>query len=476
MTTPRKKFIKLLNSSLFKDDFTAQFKAEMVQKYQDSIGLGKGVTFSPDALNKYSEGSKKSYKDFTKKNEQKQDVPTEFKQKMDAVPQVGPGAVAKDTIATAIKDALAPKDLFTQAKNNYALSIEAFKELAKKVPEKYDVANLRAELDRNQGIARKAIQFQQKKELEQLETNLKVADIKAAFGVDDDDADRLRKEVISDLKASQKTQLDQFNKSAKDSLTQIDTSSANEMNDFMTGVLLRNFALNQTDFQKRKEMLAELERVRKENLQARGITEADELTEATVDVGKNTISSTNPKNLNFAISSPGSKITQDKTTGTWTVQLNHRIFDPLYYLSNKDSAKVDMMTMAALIRQSGHDKITMKISFADEETFKLRVRQAYEACLETGFDPKNVFLKDGSGEPIDITKYIGPRELQKHKENAKVLRDELAEIKPTTSKEHTANLKQQLADFRQQARPGEHVMDVAEEQQMEAQLSAGNQP
>jgi hypothetical protein len=464
----RAKIFNLLNSGDYKSKYTPEHKKELQEQYRDSIGLGTNLSFSADALDKYAEGKKTGYKDFFQKDEQGKEISSTFKQRMDALPNDNND---KAHIADVIKSALKPQGLFIEAKNNYAVSIKAFKELVKKVPETHDAASIRAALDRHQGIGRQAIQLQHKKELEHLDRDLKIADIKKAFDADDEEAEKLKTGFINDLKASQKTQLDQFNKSAAESLTKIDEASSTEMERLLFTAQLKEFALNQTNDQSRREMLLHLEELRVANRKARGLTEPQQYTEAIIDVEKNTITAINPDDLKFVMSLSGNKITHDAEKKTWSVQLTHRFWSPLYYASNKDNPKVDMLLIAAAVRASGFDKITMKVSFTDEKTFKMRARQAYESCLDTGFDPKKIEIQDASGKIIKPEELFGPQELSQLHTAAQKTSADLDALKSNKSKKPLTDLKQELADLKQAAaKPGETVLTAAQEKQMEEQI------
>ena len=89
-------------------------------------------------------------------------------------------------------------------------------------------------------------------------------------------------------------------------------------------------------------------------------------------------------------SATGRTITVNKEDGSFTMSLPNHFFRADYYSNPNHNSKRDIASIVEAIRAQGHDSITMNIDQKNPEHALEFARQAYEACLEAGFEPKNI--------------------------------------------------------------------------------------
>ncbi|MBI2786507.1 MAG: hypothetical protein HYX60_09500 [Legionella longbeachae] len=451
MPTKRQQLFNLLNSQAYLKQFSPEAKQTILDEYHDSIGLAEDLTFGATAFEDHAKKRINGLDGF-----KKQMGP----EKTDTLDKLlkGDDPEVKKEVRTTLNELFKAQPFYENAKINYAETIEAFKDKVKEVPEKYTVEDIRSELNRVQGSAKNAIKAQQKME----KTNLnKLFDdesfmekFKEALG--NTDSDQVKKDLIAELNKSHEEQLAAFEKTAAENITHLDQAAAKEMERLILSFQLDRIAEQLTGSNK-DLMEKEIERAREENLKKRKITREDENTEAFVNTRDGTISTLNPDDLNFIISLTGQKINHDKANGLWTVNLSNRIASPFYYASFQSCPKTDMLTMAQLVRASGFERITMIVNFDDESTRKQRAREAYEACLESGFEPDKIKLVDGNNKEIKPEEIFTPGELQRLKQNAGVTRDELKQLKEKAPKsepnqDRVNTMREELLELRNKKR------------------------
>ncbi|WP_392537494.1 hypothetical protein [Legionella sp. 227] len=486
MPSFRKAFFNLFNSQKRVRQFTPDEQEKIYQKYRDSVGLTQDLTFGSEAFAQHAEKRIKDHTGFkTQIGSNKED--TLEKLLKDDSPNT------KKEIKDELKSILTPQPFYTKAQEVYKESMEFFQQRMKQVPE-LSVEQLRGYHEQITTRARDALKAQQKKELKDLQD--KAENLAQQIGTvantnDPEQIKKIKENLIKDLESSHKTQLDEFNKTAQENLTTLDKASALERKRIIFSGQLESWAYQLSTSQKNK-MLDEMERVRAENRKKRGISDTDALTGADINVGENTISAVNPADLDFIISLTGTQIVQKKAAkegdpGTWQVHMSARILSPFYYLSNKQNPKVEMLTMAQAVRASGFDSITMTINFDDPKTQKQRARQAYEAALESGFNPgllpgeeskgdkglKGIVLKDGSGKEIDPRTLFTPTELELLHQEAAQRRERLKSIAEEPPKQPSTEVAKQyrgeIDKGRNEARAkaGKAAIDSVEEEQLE---------
>lgn len=448
MPTLRRRLNNLLNADKYLKQFTPTAQKNLLSEYRNSLGLPDTIDLGAKA---FEEHETKKVHDHTS-----------FKTQL--------GSNKEDTLENQLKDDTAEKKavrekfaelfkaelFYTNAKETYAETLDAFKKKIKEVPEKYTVEDIRSELERVQANAKNAIKAQHIQEKKKFEAALNDAEFMKTFctalgGKTEGEADTIKKDLLAELDKTHAAQFSEFEKTAQKNLTVLDEASAKEMDRLIFSAHLEKTS-RQLSPQHKQEMLAEIGRVRAKNKAARG---SEENTEVLMDVKEGTISAINPNDLNFIISLTGQKIVHENNR--WSVKMSSRIFSPGYYLSAKENPKTDMMEMAKLVRASGFDGISMTVNFNDPKTQKQRARQAYEACLDTGFPPERIKLKDGSGKEIKLETLFTPGELVQLNANSQNTRKQLEEIKKNipsreANKERVNEMRGELLELRNAAR------------------------
>lgn len=444
MPSFRQAFYNILKSSRLLDQFTPAAQERIYQNYRDSIGLTQDVAkdMGAGAFKAHADKRIQDSSGFnTKVGLEKEDTFAKLIQ--------GDDPAEKKEIRTKLEELLKPQKFYTDAQETYKDSMEFFKKRINKVPE-LSVEQIRGYLEQINQRGRKAIEAQQKKELEDFKAELNKPDfatkIEKALGKTPEEVEKIKTDLIAEMEKKHSEQLAAFNDSAKENLTKLDKASALEKKRLIFTGQLESWKDQLSDSQ-RDEMEREIELARAENLKRRGMEAPARNTRAYVDCEKGTVSAINPEDLNFIISLSGKKLQHTKgkegEPGLWTATMPSRIFAPFYYLSNKELPKVDMLTMAQAVRASGFDSITMTINFDDEKTRKQRAKQAYEAALEAGFAPgplpgeekkdekeqvRGIHLKDGSGKEIKPEEIFTASELKKLHDRAAEKREKLSSL------------------------------------------------
>ncbi|WP_454785912.1 hypothetical protein [Legionella sp. WA2024007413] len=450
MPSHRQAFFNLLNSQHRKGQFSPEKLEEIFQKYRDDINLTQDLTFGLGAFEQHASKRVKDHKGFKTKIGPEEDDTLEKALKGND-PE-------KNKVIADLNKVFTPESFFVPAQEKYQESVESFKKRVNQVPG-YSVEVLRGELERIAKDAKDAIKAQQKIELQRLKDTFDdtknagfMGRLQTVLDKDADEVEKIKKDLIAELETKHNEQLSAFDTVTRENLTILDKASALERKQILFSGQLEGWA-HQLSAKQRDEMLQEMELAREENRKRRNLTSPTGFTSAEIDVDKKTISTINPEDLNFIISLSGSKLThikkKDDQPSTWRVQLSPRILSPFYYLSRQENPKVDMLTMAQAARASGFDTVTAVINIDDPKTQKQRARQAYEALLESGFDPgplpgeeskgekalKGIVLKDGNGKEIDPKTLYTPSELQILHEHASARREKLAKLldkAPTT--------------------------------------------
>ncbi|STY28915.1 coiled coil domain protein [Legionella wadsworthii] len=490
MVTRRQALFNLLNSNEYVKRFTPEAIEKIYQEYRDQIGLNKEAIskFSPKGLEAQVEDRIKDHKGFK----------TPFgSEKENTLEKLLKGTEPeKQQIREAFQAILAPKDYFSSALKIYKNSMDYFQEQLKQIPEDRNITvkSLLEKLYVIEQNGRDALKAQQKEEMAELKDKAPdlAKDIGKLMGVDETDTAELKKiedQLIKDLETSHEEQLAKFNTAAKENKQIIADAYAKEGKEVAFSKFIEKMAMD-LDAAKRQEMLREIGRARREKLDRLGGTPPQRNTSVNVDVQNNTISSLDPNDLNFIISLSGKKINHDKATGMWSVNMSPRILSPFYYLSRHQNPKVDMLTMAQAVKASGFDSITLTINFDDPKTKKERARQAYEAALESGFDPdplpgqegekalKGIVLKDGSGNEIDPKTLFTPAELQSLHSKAKETRDKIKKYEQPqglddleNDKDRQIEIKKALNEGRKsRTGPDIEVPDLDQEKRDEAEI------
>ncbi|KTD41716.1 hypothetical protein [Legionella parisiensis] len=486
MPSLRQAIHNILKSRRFLDQFSAEEQERIKQKYRDSIGLTQDVAkdMGAGAFKAHADKRIQDSSGFTTQvGPEKEDTFAKLIQ--------GDDPVDKKEVRTRLEELLKPQKFYTDAQETYKDSMEFFKKRINQIPE-LSVEQIRGYLEQINQRGRKAIEAQQKKELEDFKAELNKPEfsqkIEIALGKTPEEVEKIKKDLIAGMEKSHSDQLTAFNDSAKANMTVLDKASALENKRLLFTGQLESWK-EQLSSSQRDEMEHEMALAREENLKRRGMEAPARNTTAYVDFEKNTVSAINPEDLNFIISLSGNKLkhkkAQDGKPGLWTATMPARILSPFYYLSNKELPKVDMLTMAQAVRASGFDSITMTINFEDEKTRTQRARQAYEAALEAGFPPgplpgeeekeekeqvRGIHLKDGSGKEIKPEEIFSASELTLLHERAAKKREKLDKLvkdapRQEPSEELTKQYRKEIDDGRVLARMTGKAKDEIEAEQ-----------
>lgn len=134
--------------------------------------------------------------------------------------------------------------------------------------------------------------------------------------------------------------------------------------------------------------------------------------------------------------------------------------DFMYYHSLEDNVKSDMMELAERVKAGGFKAITMDITHDDPKHARFLAQKAYAACLETGFDPKNVTINiNGVKQSLSDIAKKGDEEARKglHPGGTKAL-DDLAETRTQLREEQ---LQKAITSAKREAETPEATSSVA---------------
>ncbi|MGL5742332.1 MAG: hypothetical protein ACRCXC_07160 [Legionella sp.] len=427
----RKSFFQLLNSDLYKDRLSITEKENLARRYRDQIGLSSQTNFGAKAIEDYVGKKVKDHTGFSLQiGASKEDTLEKLLKGDDS---------DKPKIRAKFQEIFALDPDFEIAKKKYEASIAEFNNLVKKVPTEYSIEDLKDALAKANANAETAIKAQQELERKKLKDYLEGPDFKTqfkgTFGIDEAKAKEVKTSLTKELETKHAAQLKTFDNNRTANATKLDKASNLEMERVVFSAQLQQMT-DQLSEKDRVKMQKEINDAKEKYREMQGLDSlAPKNTKAIVNVNKkkSTIHAFDPKDLGFIKSITGREITHDKKSDTWSISMPHRILSPFYYGSNKEKPKVDMLLMAHAIKESGYKQIEMTIDFPDEKTRKKRARQAYEACLESGFDPKDITLVDGDGKKIEPGDIFTRDELATRHKNAAATREKIDNLVKNTS-------------------------------------------
>lgn len=484
--TFRKRAFDFLDSRKILRELTPEAEKELLQKLRDKIGLSE-FDFKTNAFNDHDTNRIRNFSGF--KLQIGEDKENTFDKLLRGKEP------EKEKLKEEFEKVFKKEDFYDTAKESYNRSIAAFKDIiVEKVPMPYSAEDIRGELTRIQTNARNAIAAQQKLELERFKKTVEsqTDNLKAALNIDDDqEINNIKANLIKELEGTHKKQLDAFDKAAAENVTLLDKAANAQMEQYVFAAQMEKYAWGQTDARKRQEMLDAIEAVRIKKLKEQ--PQGNVFVETHVDPNGMSISSIDPKDLDFFYTLTGKKIEQKKP-GVWTIEFPPRIFDPGYYLTypvNQEKPKADMLALAQAIRAAGFNGIKMTVDFPnDPYTEKLRLKQAYEACLDAGFPPVEfgddgkpkkpqlIILIDSKGREVNIQELFkddGPKLGMLHqqaKEQRKALDDRKNVLTPSKKSppEITNALKTDMSTAKNKGKTGPDILTPEKEKEVEAHV------
>jgi hypothetical protein len=379
-------FNKIFGDRVAYQRFSPQSLQEVSKEYLEylpSIGLGTNAKLATDAVDKFVANR---VDDVLKLKEAKTPSGALIHEKLsDTDPD-------KKTAIKAVKqdlnDILGGQAFKDDAQKEYNESMVAFQKLLAG-PKKFHVQDVEKLLEEITNNARTAIEAQQKSEMDQLETLFKddgfKANLTTALDLPDDEDENaealeaVKESMRKDLENSHKKQLDEFNKEVDNTKITLHKAAEQQLKAFLFMA-----DLNKND----PKMQAMIARLAEEN-RGNAVGVSVEITENRADV-----SCVNLEQLEFIQRLGGGKITPNKDKDgnlTYSLDMGMKFTNPRYYFN--DHHKKDMETMAQAIRASGSETITMSLTFKNEKVAQERARQAFEACLKSGFPPEKINIK-----------------------------------------------------------------------------------
>lgn len=277
-----------------------------------------------------------------------------------------------------IEAVLMPTPAFLDAQKKYHESIAALNEMILDIPVKYKVEVLIDLMTEIRDDALKAIKEQQAHEVHLLEAQFKDAAFTKSFnkmlGYSEADCKVIQTNMLADLKAAHEKQKATFEQSASQALTSIHQASAQQNSEFLFLVNLyknndvMHQQMNSLLEQKNKQPVSANMNVLEKRIGLTGIKLSD---------------------LSVIESVTGKQISRTENGG-YALEFGRYIFNPLYYLSPKDNVMMDIRTMVEATKASGAKGITMNVNASNPELANTRAKQSYKACIESGYDPKDI--------------------------------------------------------------------------------------
>lgn len=371
-----------------------------------------------------------------------------------------------------IEAVLMPTTAFLDAQKKYTESIAALNEMILDIPEKYKVDVLIDLMTEISDDALRAIKEQQAHEVHLLEAEFNDDNFTQSFntmlGYSEADCKVIQTNMLADLKAAHEKQKATFEQSARQALTSIHQASAQQNSEFL---FLVNLYKNNEAMRKQMNLLLE-DNNKKANI--------EQPLRAELNITEEQISLTGIKLSDFSVieSVTGKQITRTENGG-YALEFGRYIFNPLYYLSPKDNVMMDIRTMVEATKASGAKGITMNVNASDPELAIIRAKQCYKACIESGYDPKDIKMivngKELKPEEIFTTEAHVLQSL--HKRSPQIIKQQEAlQSKPSKSNldDFTA-AKATMVALRDKEKPA--VVDsqqTAENQSPSADINFGN--
>ncbi|WP_058534788.1 hypothetical protein [Legionella saoudiensis] len=354
---------------------------EEYEGYLPSIGLGSNAKLAMDAMDKYAASRIDDVLKLDKAQTPDGALVHELLSDKDP---------AKKAAIKAVKDGfnevLGGEDV-EKIQKEYKESMVAFQKLIEG-PKKYHAQEAKGLLEDISNSGRNAIEAQQQKEIDDLETLFQDEDFQAhlttALNLPEDEEENaealaaVKESMLEDLKERHKTQLEEYNKEVQQAEITLHKAAEQQLKAFL---FMADLHRNDPKMQAMIDSLARANR-----------PDADDVV---IDIGKDrtTVSCVNLDQLKFIQRLGGGEIKRKDEDGnlTYSLDMGMKFSNPRYYFN--DHHKKDMLTMAQAIRASGSETITMSLTFQNQKIAEERAREAFEACLKSGFPPEKINIK-----------------------------------------------------------------------------------
>lgn len=391
------KFLKLYSRLNW---FSKAKQEKTFNEYQSSLGLSGLAEPSKAAFKQYIDSHPKDHTFFS-------DIKLDGDKTLSSVLDNRDDATA---IRNKLKDALAIEDATKKAAENYARALTNFNKLVSQVGKKYSPDDLTAFTQNMRAEARHAIEAQFNSENQKLNTYLDSDEFKNhinALGVTDAELPALKQHMIDSLKSEQTKALTEFDKEPEALLKNL--SQAEEKNKDWLLYLATLEKANKGKLDGKTVYENDGKLMTFENYQRAKVAKAGVITYGLDDKEQPTLAGIEPKDVASFKSLTGREVKYNDKSKTMTIDLPSAIRGNLlnkgYYLDPRQNAKAEFLTIAKGLKAiDKNSKIKMTITGFDtakddkgapipgKNAMELG-RQAYEACIEAGYDPKSIEIE-----------------------------------------------------------------------------------
>lgn len=428
-------------------DHSPENQIKLAQEYRESIGLGDSAEVTAKPMEQFIENRIYSIDGFSN---------TKGPGNLAITDKIKADSNIARAARTEFDQVFALTSDFKKAQTNYTESLQTFDTLIKGIPTKYKAEGVIQALKDLTDEGKNAIEAQQKHEKERLTElfdsakNPKFNDnfVKALNLTNDTDIATVKKKMLTDLDETHKKQLDTFNQQSTDSLNSFHQASARQNEELLfIAQLHKNPAM-------RAVIEAEAAKYRREQ----GIPDD---TTVNIHMSENATSLHGVKLANIPLITTLTGRTIRQEGGAFILEMP--TINPLYYQDPRQKPLEDLKTLAQAVKASGCDKITMTVDISNPEVAAERGRMAYQACIENGFDPKNITITiphnpkmtiddlfSGKANELKTLNDASPGIKAKF-ESAKDEIEKISKAKPT----QTAAVKTAIATLREQAKAEE---------------------
>lgn len=374
---------KIIGDRMPYERFSPEAMANIAGEYLPQVGLGKNAKINEDAFEQHATSRVSdilNLKEATAPDGKP--IHEKLSDKSDPAKKTAIDAV-KEHLNTALKASDAVGG-FEEAKKEYKESMSAFKKLLAEPPHKYHSQDLIGTMQNINETAINAIKKQQTEELNHLKQSFDdpafQENLKTALNITDEQLDEVKDSLITDLESTHKKQITEFETSSQQITTELHKAAEQQLKAFL---FMADLHKNDQKMQIMIEELAERNRAKFGNSH----------TSIDLSEDKSAVSSVNLDQLEFIQRLGGGKITPKKDENgnmSYSLDLGMKLTNPRYYWN--DHHQKDMLTMAQAVRASGADGITMTLNFSNQKIAEERAREAFEACLKSGFPPEKIKL------------------------------------------------------------------------------------
>jgi hypothetical protein len=382
--------------------FGLEERRKFFETYLQSINLSRGVS-GTESFNTYQQNRFSRLEDFTGFSDEKGNPVLK-----------GPywAKLSKDNentqaIGEVFENALSNTPALTAAVAQFNNDLAAINTQLKEVPPEIDPRDLPGMLHAIKADAQRAIEEHQAQAKQKLEAQFNDPEfqnkLKAAMNLSDTQLSQVKSDMLAALNQSNSTQLKEFEKSFNNSITDMQCLIQRER-DRITYLA----AMRKTDDKQFRDAINQLAQKNKHpsltgvtltgnpktgDMSLRGVR-VEDLSVLKTITGRDIYMKKDPLHPN------------DPTKNIYEMELPGWGFG--YYNSRHQKVDYDLQSLAEAVRACGHEKITMGVDYNGAEDAEEYGRRMYEACINAGFDPKNITIKvNGEERKLEKTSKDG---------------------------------------------------------------------